>query len=170
MKSGGNGTAISVPEDQVDSLLVDLAGQGLPDSGSIDYSFFSKNSSWGITDNEFDIMKLDATQTELANLMKGIDGIEDAKVMINMPKDPVFVSDDVQEASASIVLHTKPGYKLEASQINTLYTLVSKAVPNLPAENIAIMNQYFEYYDQQKQSDEGDSYASQQNIKKRRRA
>lgn len=163
---GDNGKAISVPEEQVDSLLVDLAGEGLPDSGSIDYSFFSKNSSWGITDNEFDMMKLDATQTELSNLIKGIDGIEDAKVMINMPKDPVFVSEDVQQASASIVLHTKPGYKLENNQVNTLYTLVSKAVPNLPAENIAIMNQYFEYYDQQNQSDEGDSYTSQQHIKK----
>lgn len=163
---GNNGTSISVPKDQVDALLVELAGEGIPDSGSIDYSFFSKNSSWGITDNEFDIMKLDATQTELANLMKGIDGIEDAKVMINMPKDLVFVSDAKQEASASIVLHTKPGYKLNANQVNTLYTLVSKAVPNLPEENIAIMNQFFEYYDKNKPDETGDSYASQQAIKK----
>src|SRR5690554_3001566 len=54
------GTTIKVPETQVDSLLVELAGQGIPNSGSIDYSFFSENASWGITDNEFNVMKLDA--------------------------------------------------------------------------------------------------------------
>ncbi|MFB4475953.1 flagellar M-ring protein FliF, partial [Oceanobacillus caeni] len=110
------GTTISVPEEQGDSLLVELAGQGIPNSGNIDYSFFSEKSSWGITDNEFDIMKLDAMQTELANLMKSIEGINDAKVMINIPKEPIFASDTVGEASASIVLNTKPGYQFQGNQ------------------------------------------------------
>lgn len=149
------GTAIHVPEEQVDGLLVDLASQGIPNSGNIDYSFFSENTSWGVTDNEFDIMRLDAMQTELANLMKGIEGIESAEVMINMPEEPVFVDETSQEASASIVIHTQPGYQFQGNQINGLYHLVSKAVPNLPPENIAIMNQYFEYYDQNAQTVNG---------------
>ncbi|MGY0691555.1 flagellar basal-body MS-ring/collar protein FliF [Virgibacillus sp. FSP13] len=162
------GKTITVPEEQVDSLLVDLAGQGIPNSGNIDYSFFSDNASWGITDNEFSMIKLDAMQTELANLIKGVDGINDAKVMINMPKDPVFVSDNAEDASASIVINTQPGQQFQGNQIDSLYRLVSKAVPNLPAENIVIMNQYFEYYDQEKQTISGgqDAYTSQQSIKK----
>src|SRR5699024_9332248 len=91
------GTTIMVPKNNVESLLVDLAGQGIPQSGSIDYSFFSDNASWGITDNEFNVMKLDAMQTELANLMKGIEGIADARVMINMPEDTVFVDDAMDD-------------------------------------------------------------------------
>src|SRR5690625_910903 len=162
------GTTITVPEEDVDTLLVDLAGQGLPHSGNIDYSFFSENSSWGVTDNEFNIMKLDAMQTELAYLMKSIEGIEDAKVMINMPEDPVFVSDDAQEASASIVLNTQPGYEFKGNQVESLYHLVSKAVPNLPADNIVIMNQYFEYFDRNTQTANGsqDEHAYQQTVKK----
>jgi flagellar M-ring protein FliF len=162
------GTTISVPEEQGDSLLVELAGQGIPNSGNIDYSFFSENSSWGITDNEFNIMKLDAMQTELANLMKGIDGINDAQVMINIPKEPIFASDAVGEASASIVLNTKPGYQFQGNQINALYHLVSQAVPNLPQENIVIMNQYFEYFDQQSQGQQmvtQDAHMYQQKVK-----
>ena len=162
------GKTITVPQEQVDTLLVDLAGQGIPNSGNIDYSFFSENTSWGITDNEFNIMKLDAMQTELANLIKSIDGIENAKVMINMPKEPVFVSDSAEEASASIVINTKPGYQFRGNQIDSLYHLVSKAVPNLPPDNIAIMNQYFEYYDRDSQmmnSTEG-SHTYQQTVKK----
>lgn len=162
-----SGTTITVPEDQVDSLLVDLAGQGIPDSGNIDYSFFSENTSWGITDNEFNIMKLDAMQTELANLMKNIEGIENAQVMINIPKDPVFVSEGTENASASIVLNTKPGYQFEGNQIESLYHLVSKAIPNLPSDNIVIMNQYFEYFDQNAQSTYAaqDAFTQQQTIK-----
>ncbi|HEY4600129.1 MAG TPA: flagellar basal-body MS-ring/collar protein FliF, partial [Cerasibacillus sp.] len=100
------GKTINVPETEVDNLLVELAGQGIPSSGNIDYSFFSENTSWGITDNEFSMLKLDAMQTELANLIKGIDGIQDAQVMINIPKDPLFVNEETEPASASIVLHT----------------------------------------------------------------
>src|SRR5699024_336075 len=81
-----SGTTITVPEDRVDTLLVELAGQGLPSSGNIDYSFFSENSSFGTTDNEFNMMKLDAMQTELANLITSIDGIQSAEVMINLPE------------------------------------------------------------------------------------
>lgn len=142
------GTTIRVPGEQVDSLLVDLAGQGIPNSGNIDYSFFSENSSWGITDNEFDVMRLDAMQTELANLIQGVEGIESAEVMINLPEEPVFASETTKEGSASIVLNTQPGYQFEGNQINALHHLVSKAVPNLPEDNIAIMDQYFEYFDQ----------------------
>ncbi len=161
------GTTIEVPEEQAESLLVDLAAQGIPDSGSIDYSFFAENSSWGVTDNEFDVMKLDAMQTEIANLISQVNGIKSAEVMINVPKDPVFVSDQQQEASASIVIQSEPGYQFEPSQINTLYHLVSKSVPNLPTENIVIMDQNFEYYDlnSQNYATEGSSFTNQLEMK-----
>ncbi|SIS63154.1 flagellar basal-body MS-ring/collar protein FliF [Salimicrobium salexigens] len=141
------GTTISVPAENAESLLVDLAAAGIPESGNIDYSFFSNNVSWGMTDNEFDMIRVDSMQTELAALMSSIEGINDAKVMINIPEEEVFVSDDQQQTSASIVVNTEPGYRLEAGQVEALYNLASKSVPNLTNENIAIMDQNFEYYD-----------------------
>src|SRR5690625_2841617 len=92
------GTTILVPEDNASTLLVDLASQGIPASGNIDYSFFSENSSWGITDNEFDMIKLDAMNNELANLIKRVEGIDEAQVMITLPKESVFVSESSEEA------------------------------------------------------------------------
>lgn len=162
------GTAIHVPEELSEQLLVELAGQGIPNSGNIDYSFFSENTSWGVTDNEFNMIKLDAMQTELANLIKGIEGIEEAKVMINLPEETVFVSDQQEKATASIVIHTNIGHEFKHQQIDSLYHLVSKAVPNLPEENIVITNQYFEYYDRSQTADGGivNEYSEQQTIKK----
>lgn len=162
------GTTIKVPSDVVDTLKVQLAAEGLPKSGSIDYSFFSQNASLGTTDNEFNVIKLDAMQTELSNLIKGIEGVQDAKVMINLPDKGIFVSDKGEEASASIVLTVKPGYQFRDDQIKGLYQLVSKSVPNLPTDNIVIMNQYFEYYDLNKQNSSGTgaTFADQSEIRK----
>ncbi len=162
-----NGTTITVPQETVDTLKVQLAAEGIPDSGSIDYSFFSEQAGIGMTDNEFNVVKLDAMQSEIANLIKKIDGVQDASVMITQPEQGIFVSDANGEASASVVLTTKPGYKFEDSQIDALYRLVSKSVPNLPTDNIVIMNQYFEYFDLKDEKNSiGTEFASQQEIKK----
>ncbi|PPA72060.1 flagellar basal-body MS-ring/collar protein FliF [Jeotgalibacillus proteolyticus] len=141
------GTAILVPEQQVESLMVELAAEGIPQSGNIDYSFFSENAGFGMTDNEFNVLKLDAMQTELGELIKSIDGVQDARVMITLPEQGVFLKDSTEEGSASIVLNTQPGYQFSENQIQSLYHLVSKSVPNLPTDNIVIMNQLFEYFD-----------------------
>ncbi|MBM7586829.1 flagellar M-ring protein FliF [Bacillus pakistanensis] len=144
------GSTIKVPVEQVDTLKVELAAEGIPNSGNIDYSFFSQNAGFGMTDNEFKVLKLDAMQTELSNLIQEIEGVKDAKVMINLPEKGIFVNDQAQDASASIVLNTEPGHQFDQKQITSLYHLVSKSVPNLPTENIVIMNQFFEYYDLEK--------------------
>ena len=149
------GTAISVPEKQLDNLRVSLAAEGFPDSGLIDYSFFSENAGFCTTDNEFNMIKLAAMQTELANLIKGIEGIKAAKVMLTLPTEGIFVNDSTQEASAAIMLKTNPGQTFSEQQITSLYNLVSKSLPNLSTDNILIQNQYFEYFDL---NDSGNSY------------
>ncbi|WLR52336.1 flagellar basal-body MS-ring/collar protein FliF [Bacillus tianshenii] len=164
-----NGSSIYVPEADADTLMVELAAEGIPDSGNIDYSFFGQNAGFGMTDNEFRVLETEAMQTELGNLIKGIEGIEEAKVMITQPKESVFIDPEEQTASASVVINQQPGYKFSDQQIQSLYHLVSKSVPNLPTENIVIMNQMFEYFEP-KNSDSipsvGETYAQQQQIKK----
>ncbi|KGX93172.1 flagellar M-ring protein FliF [Pontibacillus halophilus JSM 076056 = DSM 19796] len=161
------GTTVLVPEQQVDQLLVELASQGLPNSGNIDYSFFSSNASWGMTDNEFDVIELDAMQSELSQLISTMEGINNAKVMINRPEESVFMNEKPQDASASIVIETV-GSQFDQAQVQSLYNLVSKAVPNLPTDNIVIMNQNFEYFDLDSSTvvaGTGNQYESQQGIK-----
>lgn len=161
------GTGILVPKELVDTLKVELAAEGIPSSGSIDYTFFSQNASIGMTDNEFNVIKLEAMQSELANLIKGIKGVNDARVMITLPETGIFVADAAEQASASIVLDTAPGYKFENDQITSLYHLVSKSVPNLPVENIVIMNQLFEYFDYNNEEDSnGTIIANQLGVKR----
>src|SRR5699024_2046889 len=133
----------------------------------IDYSFFSENTSWGVTDNKFNMMTLHAKQTALADMMPRVDGIEDEKLMINLPEAAVFVSDVDENASVSSVLDTEYGHEFEDNQIKSRYNLVSKAIPDLSEDNIEIRNQYLEYFEvaSSGESLQG-SYANQQEIKR----
>ncbi|WP_339249686.1 flagellar basal-body MS-ring/collar protein FliF [Sporosarcina sp. FSL W8-0480] len=160
------GTSILVPKSRVDELLVTLAAEGYPNSGTIDYSFFSQNAGFGTTDNEFNMIKLATMQTELANLIKGIRGVKDAKVMITLPTPSVFMNESVQNATAAIRLDTEPGHQFTESQINALYNLVSKSLPNLSTDDIVIMNQYSEYFDLKSTQSSGSSIVNQMELKK----
>lgn len=163
----GGGT-ILVPKERVDELLVSLAGEGIPNTGTIDYSFFSDNAGFGMTDNEFGVIKQAAMQTEIANLLKSIDGVKDAKVTLTLPEESVFLNDQDRGSSAGIILTTSPGHQFSEQQIKTLYNLVAKSVPNLSTEDIEIANQYFEYYDLASSSElvNGTSVTEQMSIKK----
>ncbi|MEK3764985.1 flagellar basal-body MS-ring/collar protein FliF [Solibacillus sp. FSL K6-4121] len=141
------GTTIMVPENKVQDLQVSLAAQGYPDSGEIDTSFFTSNAGFGMTDNEFNVIKQATIETDLANLVRKFEGVKDASVMISLPEEGVFLKDAKGEAQAAIVLNTAPGHKFSDDQIKGLFNLISMSIPNLPKENITIMNQYSEYYD-----------------------
>ncbi|MBY6036096.1 flagellar M-ring protein FliF [Fictibacillus nanhaiensis] len=144
---GDAGKTILVPEGQVNNLQVQLAAEGLPKSGNIDFSYFGEKSGFGITDKEFGVLEREATQTEIANLIKSINGVEDASVMITLPESSVWVNQEEEKASASVVLSLGDGARLNEDQVKALYHLVSKSVSNLPMENIVITDQYFNYYD-----------------------
>jgi flagellar M-ring protein FliF len=146
-KIAPGGTAILVPQERVDDLLVTLAAEGFPTSGTPGYAFFFENAGFGTTDNEFDMIKLGATQTELANLLKGIEGVQDANVVITLPKQGVFLNDTTQKATASVMLKTNPGHQFTEPQINALYNLVANGVSNLSTEDITIINQYSESFE-----------------------
>jgi flagellar M-ring protein FliF len=166
-KVAPGGTSILVPRDNVDSLLVSLAAEGFPNSGMIDYSFFAENAGFGTTDNEFNMIKLASMQTELANLIKGIEGVKDAKVMVTLPTESVFLNESTQQASASIMLKTDAGHQFTDPQITALYNLISKSIPNLSTDEIVIMNQYSEYFDLKATDNAyGPSIADQMTLKK----
>lgn len=63
------GTSILVPEEQVDSLLVQLASEGYPQTGTIDYSF-ANSSGFGMTDNEFNLLKKQQLKLKLLSFLK----------------------------------------------------------------------------------------------------
>ncbi|WP_394175212.1 flagellar basal-body MS-ring/collar protein FliF [Guptibacillus hwajinpoensis] len=163
-----DGTTISVPNDQASDLKVSLAAEGIPKSGNVNYSIFSENMGMGMTDRQFDVVERDAMQNELSYLIEQIAGINESKVMITLPAESVWLDEEGDTASASVVVTRDPGAQLDQGQITGLYHLISKSVPNLPVENIVIMDQNgtaFDYGENQVDTTLS-SYQQQQDIRK----
>lgn len=153
-KINSNGTMLLVPKKNAPDLIVSLASAGYPKDNKINYDIFGQNLSFGATDKQYEILEREAMQNQVANVLKNVEGIKNAEVILTLPENSVFIrEDDEQKASASVMVEVEPGVKLSSQQIRALYTLVSRSVPNLPLENITIMNQYSEAYEL---NDDGD--------------
>lgn len=136
-----DGKNISVPQNQVASVKINVESQGLNKNGSIGYESL-KDSAFGSTDNEWSVKKLSMVQGELQQLLNSFQPVASSKVMITMPERSVFLKDDAAEkSSAAVVVKVKPGYTLDQQKVDTMYNLVSKSIKNLPIENITISEQ-----------------------------
>ncbi|MDQ0090628.1 flagellar M-ring protein FliF [Paenibacillus anaericanus] len=139
-KLGPDGTSISVPSKQSARVKVDVGSQGIVQNGSIGWGIFNESSSLiGTTDNEFNVKYKSALNGEVEQLLGRMQGVSEAKVLINLPSENVFATVEEQEkASASIVIKFKPGYRITQEAVDGYFNLVKTSVPNLPVENISI--------------------------------
>ncbi|GIP56552.1 flagellar basal-body MS-ring/collar protein FliF [Paenibacillus sp. FSL W8-0186] len=139
-KLSADGTSISVPSKEASRVKVDVGSQGIVKNGSIGWEAFNESSSLiGMTDNEFSVKYRSALNGEVEQLLKRMKGVQDAKVLINLPEENVFASpEEQQKASASIVIGFKPGYRPNQEAVDGYFNLVKTSIPNLPIENISI--------------------------------
>lgn len=138
-KEDSSTNTISVPANKVDNLRLQLASNLT--NGSKGFELFdSSNSKFGTTDAEFNVEYQRALQGELEKTIKGLDGVDNARVTLVMPKDSVFVKDSTK-GTASITIKMKPGSSsLSKSQVMAIVSLVSGSVSNLPKENIQVVD------------------------------
>jgi flagellar M-ring protein FliF len=130
---------IKVPKQDVLSLRLQLAQQGLPSRGTIGWEKFD-NQDFTRTEFEQNINKLRAIQGELSRTISAIEGINSARVHIVMPQKALFREDE-QEPTAAIYLRTQRGASLSKRQIKGITHLVSRSVEGLRPEKITIIDQ-----------------------------
>ncbi|MBF0574072.1 MAG: flagellar M-ring protein FliF, partial [Desulfamplus sp.] len=135
-KLQNSGKTILVPEAQVYEVRLDLAKQGIPKASGVGYEIFDK-TDFGTTEFVQKVNKLRAIQGELARTIKAFEEVKDAKVMIVLPKDSVFV-EETKKPSASILLELKSD--LQDEQISAIAHLVSSAIEDLTPELVTIVD------------------------------
>ena len=102
-----NGTTVSVPEDKVAELRLELAAAGVPKSGRIGFEIFDK-TNFGMTDFAEHINYRRAVEGELERSVMAIAEVEQARVHITFPKESVF-SEAQQPAKASVLIKIRAG-------------------------------------------------------------
>ena len=132
-------TTILVPKDMKNIAKIELASEGLPQSG---YSFLDafKDSSWTMTDyDKKERMKL-ALQSELASTIAEIDGIEKATVYIKEKDESGFVLNEYEnETTASVFIEKSGRRPLSAQTIEAIKNLVASSV-NMNPEKVQIID------------------------------
>jgi len=138
----GDGRSIGVPTTSATQVKIDVESQGLVTNGSIGYGIFKDNiSSFGMTDNEFNVLKTDAVAGEIQQLINSMEGVSKSKVVIVVPTENVFIRDTQELSSASAVITFKRGYRPDQKLIDTIYNLVIHSLPKINQENITISDQ-----------------------------
>jgi len=134
-----SGSAILVPKERVHEVRLQLAGQGLPRGSSVGFELMD-NTRFGASQFTEQVTYQRALEGELANTIQAVHAVQHARVHLAIPRESLFVRDR-QQPTASVLLTLHPGRTLSAGQVSAITWLVSSSVPNLPAENVSIVDQ-----------------------------
>ncbi len=132
------GRSVYVPADKVLELRARLAGEGLPSGGDGGYKLFDKEKI-GVSPLVQQMNYTRAMQDELARTIGMIEGVMAARVHIVRPEQTIFTA-SAKEATASVTLRLKPGWRMTNSSIAAITNLVANATDGLKPENVTIVD------------------------------
>jgi len=133
------GRAIMVPADDVHTLRLQLAEQGLPEGGKAGFELLD-NQGFGISQFAEQVNFQRGLEGELARSVEALGPVAAARVHLAIAKPSVFVRDQ-EPTKASVVLKLHAGRTLSNGQVNAIVHMVSSSVEKLTSENISVVDQ-----------------------------
>jgi len=123
------------------SVRASLLKEGIPNGGVVGWEIFDQNS-FSATDFSNQINRQRAIAGELTRTLQRLDGIVDAKILLNIP-DPgdYLFSDDKPEGTASVQLQLRSQGVLSQSQVEAIANLLAASCGIKPA-NVTIVDNY----------------------------
>lgn len=136
LKDGG--TSIWVDQSKLYELRLALARDGYPSKKQQGFEMFD-NEKIGVSPFVQNVDYKRALQNELAKSIQMIDGVSEARVLIDTPKSNLFTPKG-QNATASVTLKIQPGYSISSANIAAITNLVSGGVTGLSPEHVTIVD------------------------------
>ncbi|MFR9069113.1 MAG: flagellar basal-body MS-ring/collar protein FliF [Paraclostridium sp.] len=132
------GNSILVPKKDVDKLRMELSSN--VSNGSKGFEIMDEGSSFGMTDEEFEIKKQRMIQGEIEKTIKVFPQVESARVHITEGEKSVFANETVP-GKAAVYLNLNPGETLKPAQVRSIICLVSASTDNVPKQNVEVIDQ-----------------------------
>jgi len=132
------GKTIEVPRDQVYDLRIKLASKGVLYEAGPGFELFDQQK-FGVTDFEQQVGYQRALQEELRRTIVQMEGVEQARVHLVMPRESLFLDKQVTP-SASIALKLKPTAELKPEQVQGIVDLVAGSVQGMQPEDVHIID------------------------------
>ncbi len=141
-------TAIEVPVELVDSLIIELAAQGYPKSG-LSYELYTNMQAFGTTEVEKEAYRVAQREENVRKTLMRLDKVVDAIVLLTPANQPAFVIDDAASpAMASVTLTLANGVeRLTQQEALLVAQVVATAEAYLEPENVVVLDTKANYYD-----------------------
>ncbi|WP_432400577.1 flagellar basal-body MS-ring/collar protein FliF [Wukongibacter sp. M2B1] len=136
-QSENGGTSVTVPKEHLNKARMNLAIEGFPQAGITWEDAFSSNSLT-MTNDDKRKKYLQAKMNQLARTIEEINGIKKASVLLTVPDNSNFLTEDIKKSKASVLLTLKPGFELTEQEVNGMVMLIANAVEGLELNNISI--------------------------------
>ncbi len=151
---------VIVPVAEYHESRMLLAGEGLPSSVPNGYDTLG-DMPMG-TSRSVEAVKIkQSLEAELSRSINHISGVSSARVHLAIPEKTVFAR-EIALPSASIFVKLSNGRSLGRQQVQSIVHLVASSVPNLPSENVTVVDQFGELLS--KPSSDGSATASNEQM------
>lgn len=139
------GSRIMVPSSLKDRAMISLAGSSDLNIGKdAGYNILS-DLDYRTTEATLNLQHRRALEGEISNLLRKISYIQDAKVLLALEKQALFL-DQESKTTAAVTIGIRGINRLSQRQVDTIINLVAGAVPRLETENISLADQSGNYY------------------------
>lgn len=132
-----DGKSLSVPADRLDKARLDMASQGLPQTGRLGFEIFDQ-TNWGESDFAEKVNYQRALEGELERTIQDLNDVAAVRVHLVMPHESLF-SDREREAKASVLVKVRNGH-LSQKSLRAITYLVASAVDTLRPENVTVVD------------------------------
>lgn len=133
----GDGETILVARDQITTVRMSLAEDGLPSRGQVGYEIFDQQNTLGATSFVQNINNVRALEGELARTISSLARIKSARVHLVLPERELFRRER-KDPTASIVLAVRG--ELSAGEIRAIQHLVASAIEGLTPTRVSIVD------------------------------
>lgn len=136
-RTSPDGKSLSVPADRLDKARLDMAAQGLPQTGRLGFEIFDQ-TNWGESDFAEKVNYQRALEGELERTIQDLNDVTAVRVHLVLPHESLF-SDREREAKASVLVKVRDGH-LSQKSLRAITYLVASAVDTLRPENVTVVD------------------------------
>ena len=137
-----SGDSILVPAGREEQLQIQLVTSRILNSGFYYETYFGEAGTFSTEAERREAMRI-ATQEKLEAMIRQLDGIRDAQVVITLSSERVYVLDpQTSEASATVLVTPDGNRLLSAGTVESIRYMVSHAVKDLNVGDVTSSDAY----------------------------
>src|SRR6266850_1446101 len=135
---GTDGRTVKVASDKIAEVRIQLASQGLPESGRIGFEIFDR-TNFGLTNFQEQVNYQRALEGELARSIMTLAEVEAARVHLVLAKESLFQTPE-EQTKASVILKLKSGRVLSPAAAQGIVNVVASSVKGLAPEKVVLID------------------------------